>query len=268
MQNRKDLVILVTGASSGIGQRTACHLAECGYKVYGTSRHKHTDDQPFAWVQLDVNSKSNVDIAIQDLIQKEGHIDVLINNAGLGMISSFEEAPEENIKKVMETNFGGVLRMIQAILPIMRSQNSGKILNITSLAGSMGLPYRSIYSASKFAVEGLTEALRGEVSKFNIEVCTVQPGSIRTDIKANRVSHLPIDSSYHPELGNAERMIDQEVNAGIDAQDVAELIEQIIRKRKLALRYIVAKPLQKFGTTMKRYFPRRLFEWILVKRYQ
>lgn len=268
MNDSTALVVLVTGASGGIGYSTAKFLAAKGHRVYGTSRKQQSGQDNFTWVQLDVHDRKEVDNLISNIVTKEGHIDVLINNAGIGMVSSFEEAPEENINLVMETNFGGVLRLSQAVLPYMRINRRGKIINISSIAGLMGLPYRSIYSASKFAVEGLTEALRAEVNKFNIQVCTVQPGSIRTDIKSNRVSHIPPDSLYQPEISVAEKIIDSEVESGIEAEDVAALIAKLVEKSSLQSKYVVAKPFQKLGTSLKRYLPTQIFERLMMNRYQ
>jgi short-subunit dehydrogenase len=267
MKNSPSRIILVTGASGGIGESIATHLSHCGHKVYGSSRNPNQNGQVFSWVQLDVNDRLSIEKTISDIIDREGKIDVLINNAGIGMISSFEEAPESNIRTVMETNFGGVLRVSQAVLPYMREQRSGKIINISSIAGLMGLPYRSIYSASKFAVEGLTEALRTEVAKFNIQVCTVQPGSIRTDITSNRVSYIPANSHYQPEISVAEQIINTEVGTGIEAMDVALLIEKLVDSVKLYSKYVVARPFQKFGTSLKRYLPRKIFEKMMMNRY-
>lgn len=257
----------MTGASGGIGYSIAERLSLEGHRVYGSSRRSQEKDD-FAWVELDVSKKSEIESVIGQIIEKEGRIDVLVNNAGIGMISSLEEAPTSNVNQVMDTNFGGVLRLTQAVLPIMRKQQYGKIINISSIAGLMGLPYRSIYSASKFAVEGLTEALRAEVSKFNIQACTVQPGSIRTDIKANRVSYIPSNSHYQPEISVAEKIIDSEVGSGIDASDVADLIVKLLGKPHLQSKYVVAKPFQKLGTSLKRYLPTQIFERLLMNRYQ
>ncbi len=260
-------VILITGASSGIGLVVAQALAEQGHMVYGTSRKAQDSDQAFEWLILDVTDPDSIVAAVDLVLTRHQRLDVLINNAGLGMIATFEEAPAANVDTVMDTNFGGVLRMSQAVLPHMRQQGSGKIINVSSIAGLTGLPYRSIYSASKFAVEGLTEALRQEVAKFGIQVCTLQPGSIRTDIKDNRVSHIPQDSSYQPELGQAEKIIDTEVGKGIEAGQVADKISQLIRQPRLRPKYVVAKPFQVLVTYLKRLIPHAWFERLMMNHY-
>jgi len=261
-------VVFVTGASSGIGQGIALHLAKNGYKVYGSSRNTQPDGD-FHWLSLDVTDRASIHAGIQEIMQQEGRIDVLINNAGLGMVSAMEEAPLESVQKLMDTNFYGTFWLTQEVLPIMRKQGKGKIFNISSIAGLMGLPYRSVYSASKFAVEGMTEALRSEVDKFGIQVCSIQPGSIRTDIKGGRVSHLPADSPYNPELQHVENTINDEVEAGIRVEDVAIMIDRLIDKNKLQSKYVVAKPFQKLvANPLRRFLPSSIFEKLLWRHYR
>lgn len=262
----KDSVILITGASSGIGAGIAAYLSQ-EHRVIGTSRSAQPEGA-FPWMQLDVTDPHSISQCVREIVNSYGRLDVLINNAGLGMVSSFEEAPRENVERLMNTNFYGAFWLIQEVLPIMRNQQSGKIINISSIAGLMGLPYRSVYSASKFAMEGFTEALRTEVGKFGIQACTLQPGSIRTDIKGNRVSHLPKDSPYNPELQHVEDIINTEVDAGIDVQEVAKAISKLISKRKIPSKYVVAKPFQKLvATPIRRLLPSSIFQRLLENHY-
>ena len=264
---KQSQVILLTGASSGIGAKVARQLVDLNHIVYGTSR-KEQPNGIHPWLVMDVNDTQAIRQGIEGIVDKHGRIDVLINNAGLGMISSLEEAPQLKVDQVMSTNFGGVVRMIQAVLPQMRQQRNGKIINVSSIAGLMGLPYRSVYSASKFAVEGLTESLRQEVMKFGIQVCSIQPGSIKTDIKANRLSHLPPDSAYNPEIGNTADIIDAEVAGGIDAEEVAKMIASLLQKNHWRSKYVVAKPFQIGVTKIRPLFPSRPFEKLLMNHYQ
>lgn len=266
--NASNKVILVSGASSGIGRAIASYLSDKGHRVIGTSRSPQTSAVSFEWEVLDVTSQESVEACIHRIVRKYSRIDVLINNAGLGMISSLEEAPMENINRVLDTNLLGVIRVIQTVLPIMRMQNRGHIINISSIAGLMGLPYRSIYSASKFAVEGLTESLRTEVRKFGIEVCTLQPGSIVTDIKESRATYIPDDSVYNPELTEVESIIDAEVTKGIPAILVAKKIEKIMGKKHLHSKYVVAKPFQKLVSAIQPVLPSSVFEKLLMRHYQ
>ena len=260
-------VVLVTGASTGIGEAIAIHLASQNYIVYGSSRQIMDTTQPFHWLQLDVRDMDSVRSCIKTVMDNEGRIDVLINNAGLGMVSSLEESPYENIDQVMDTNFNGVLRMIKTVIPHMRRAGQGKIINISSMAGQIGLPFRSIYSASKFAVEGLTEALRQEGAKFGIEACTLLPGSINTDIAGKRVSYVPEKSPYNPEIDQAHNLMNAEVQKGIDRMDVARKVAEILRKEHLPAKVIVAKPFQKLVTKLKRLLPASSFEKMLMQHY-
>ncbi len=259
-------VILITGTSSGIGLVIANHLHRQGHRVYGTSRTKK-DETGYSWFAMDVTSTASVHSVVDQILSKEGQIDFLVNNAGIGMISTFEEAPETNLQMVMDTNFHGIVRTIQAVLPHMRERGQGGIINVSSIAGLMGLPFRSIYCASKFAVEGLTEALRQEILPFGLQACTIQPGSIKTDIKGNRVSHLPVDSPYNPQLQDAVRIIDDEVGRGIEAQAVANLVEKLIRQRPWRAKYVVAKPFQIAVSRLRPFFPASLFERMTMKHY-
>ncbi len=260
-------VVLVTGASTGIGESIARHLADKGFIVYGTSRRMMTDSDSFRWIQLDVNDMESIQKCIKMVLDNEGCIDVLINNAGLGMVSALEEAPYDNIRQVMDTNFFGVVRMIKTVLPHMRRAGKGKIINISSMGGQMGLPFRSIYSASKFALEGLTEALRQEAAKFGIQACTVLPGSINTDIADKRVSHVPEKSPYNPEINEAHVLMNEEVKKGIDRLQVARKVGEIIARDTLPSKVVVAKPFQQLVVRLKRYLPASLFEKMMMNHY-
>ncbi|MGB5430164.1 SDR family oxidoreductase, partial [Eudoraea sp.] len=157
-------IVLITGGSSGIGRSIGLHLKSKGYKVYGTTRNleNYPEFSDFQLIELDVRDNASIELAINNIIVSEGFLDVLINNAGIGITGPIEETPEAEIKKTFDTNFHGPINVARAVLPQMRKQNSGLIINITSIAGYMGLPYRGIYSASKGALELLTEALRME----------------------------------------------------------------------------------------------------------
>jgi NAD(P)-dependent dehydrogenase (short-subunit alcohol dehydrogenase family) len=192
-------VILITGGSSGIGKSIGTFLHQKGYVVYGTSRNPNrVKDSVFPLLQLDVRDVNSITNAVSELIQKEGKLDVVINNAGVGITGPLEEIPTQEIKNNFETNFFGPIEVIKAVLPQMRSQQSGLIINITSIAGYMGLPYRSVYSSSKGALEIITEAIRMEVKPFGIQLTNVAPGDFATNIASSRY-HAPLkdDSAYN-----------------------------------------------------------------------
>jgi NAD(P)-dependent dehydrogenase (short-subunit alcohol dehydrogenase family) len=181
-------VVFITGGSSGIGKSIGVFLHEKGYKVYGTSRNpQEIKDSVFPLIKLDVREHASILLAIQQVINKAGTIDVLINNAGVGITGPLEEIPDEEIKNNFETNLFGPIAVIKAVLPQMRLQKSGLIINVTSIAGYMGLPYRSVYSASKGALELITEALRMEVKDFGINITSVAPGDFATNIASSSI---------------------------------------------------------------------------------
>lgn len=183
-------VAIVTGTSSGIGLETAIHLAKNGFKTYATMRNLAKSDKvksqsenlPIEILQLDVTDDESVKKAINTIVEKEGRIDVLVNNAGYALMGSVEDTSSEEVKAQFDTNVFGVYRTIREVLPTMRKQKSGRIITISSIAGFMGMPIMSSYASTKFAVEGLTESLRHEVSQFGIHACVVEPGAINTGI--------------------------------------------------------------------------------------
>src|SRR5207342_789080 len=189
----KGSIALVTGASSGIGEATAHRLAMAGYKVYGTSRHSvQSGQQSFAMLPLDVTSDASVDAAVRELIKREGRIDLLVNNAGFGVApAGAEESSIEQAKAIFETNFFGLVRMTRAVLPHMRRQGSGRIINIGSVLGFLPMPYGALYSATKHAVEGYSESLDHELRTRGIRVSVIEPAYTKTQFDAN---FLPPDA--------------------------------------------------------------------------
>src|SRR5215217_4953893 len=188
---RKDMmkskIALVTGASSGIGQATAQRLAMAGYKVYGTSRRgAQAGQRSFEMLPLDVTSDESVEAAVKELIRLEGRIDLLVNNAGFGVApAGAEESSMEQAKAIFETNFFGLIRMTRAIVPHMRRQGSGRIINIGSVLGFLPMPYGALYAATKHAVEGYSESLDHELRTRGIRVSVVEPAYTKTPFDAN-----------------------------------------------------------------------------------
>src|SRR5207344_1189963 len=180
-------IALVTGASSGIGEATAKRLAAAGYKVYGTSRRRALPDQRnFEMLPLDVTSDESVAAAVSELIRREGRIDLLVNNAGFGVApGGAEESSIEQAKAVFETNLFGLLRMTRAVLPHMRRQGSGRIINIGSVLGFLPMPYGALYAATKHAIEGYSESLDHELRTRGIRVSVIEPAYTKTQFDAN-----------------------------------------------------------------------------------
>ena len=179
-------VVLVTGCSSGIGKAICDRLAAGGTTVYGGSRTSCTAPQ-WSHLPLDVTDQSSVDAAVADVLRRELRLDALVACAGIGLAGSLEDTEDDEAKRHFDTNFFGTARMIRAVLPAMRKQSSGKVVVIGSIGGLIGLPFVPYYSASKFALDGLVEALRGEVAPFGIQATIVHPGDLNTGFGANRV---------------------------------------------------------------------------------
>jgi len=264
-------IVLITGGSSGIGRSIGLHLKSKGYKVYGTTRNleNYPEFSDFKLIELDVRDNASIELAINNLIVLEGFLDVLINNAGIGITGPIEETPEAEIKKTFDTNFHGPINVARAVLPQMRKQNSGLIINITSIAGYMGLPYRGIYSASKGALELLTEALRMETKDFGIKITNLAPGDFATNIAAGRY-HTPANSAspYYKSYSKSLAIIDDHVEEGQDPIKVAEMVLKIIKTKNPKVHYKVGSPMQKFSLVLKKILPDKIYERLLLNHYK
>lgn len=262
-------VVLVTGASSGIGKAIAEFLQSKNHIVFGTSRNPSGRESSFPLVALDVTKPETIKTAVAEVIASAGKIDVLVNNAGVGITGPIEETPDEEIKKAFDTNYFGPINVIKAVLPEMRKNKGGLIINITSIAGYMGLPYRGIYSASKGALELTTEAFRMELRQFNIKMTNVAPGDFATNIAAGRY-HAPIvkGSPYEQQYGNTLKLMNQHVDEGKDPRMMAEAIWKIITDKDPRTHYKVGEPLQKFSIALKRILPDKVYERLLLKHYK
>ena len=262
-------VVLITGASSGIGKSVATYLSKRNFIVYGTSRKANSVSPDFNFVQLDVTKEQSIEDAVQNISEKEGRIDILINNAGVGITGPIEETPEVEIKKAFETNYYGPLKMIKHVLPIMRKQKQGLIINVTSIAGYMGLPYRGIYSATKGALEITAEAYRMEIKQFGIKMTNVAPGDFATNIASGRY-HAPVTkgSPYEEVYGNTLDLMNEHVDAGQDPELMAREILKIIETPEPKVHYKVGERLQKFSVKLKGLLPDKLYEKMLMKHYK
>ncbi len=264
-------VVLITGGSSGIGRAIGIYLTSKGFRVYGTTRNlaRHPDFNDFSLLELHVGDSASVEAAINQLIGKEGKLDVLINNAGIGIAGPIEETPTEEILKAFDTNFNGPINLIKAVLPFMRAQKSGLIINITSIAGYMGLPYRGIYSATKGALELVTEALRMEVKDFGVHVANIAPGDFVTNIAAGRY-HVPVkeNSPYHKPYGKTLKLMDEGVGSGENPIRVAKMVLEIIIAKNPKAHYKVGAFLQLFSLFLKKVLPDKMYEKLLLNHYK
>ncbi|MBN1934032.1 MAG: SDR family oxidoreductase [Anaerolineae bacterium] len=263
-------IVLVTGASSGLGQAAAEHLAQKGYTVYGTSRRAPLEGESRVGVRplrMDVDDSASVRQGIDLLLRREGRIDVVINCAGYGMAGAVESTPVEAFKAQLETNFYGTLRVCQAVLPHMRERRAGMIINVSSVGGLIAIPFQSMYSASKFAVEGVTEALRLEARPFGVRVVLVEPGDFATRFTANRRAIEP-DAAYAANMRRAVAVMEHDEQHGARPAQFARLIEWIVRSKSPRLRYMVGPFYERAAVWLKILLPSRLFEWAFSKYYQ
>lgn len=263
-------VVLITGGSSGIGKSIGEFLHYKGFVVYGTSRNpKKVLNSVFPLLVLDVRDSNSIAAAVTQVIEVSGRLDVVINNAGVGITGPLEEIPTEEIRNHFETNFYGPIEVIKAVLPQMRAQKEGLIINITSIAGYMGLPYRSIYSASKGALELVTEALRMEVKPFGIEVTNVAPGDFATNIAAGRF-HAPVinGSPYEKVYGKTLEEMNTHVDSGSNPNEMADAIYKIITTKKPNVHYKIGAFMQKFSIVLKRVLPDKMYEKMLMNHYK
>jgi len=263
-------VVLITGGSSGIGKSIGEFLIKKGFKVYGTSRNpQFFSESKFPIIALDVTKSDTISKCIQSVIDAEVRIDVVINNAGVGITGPIEEISEDEIKSNFDTNFFGPINVIKAVLPHMRQQNSGLIINVTSIAGYMGLPYRGIYSASKGALELITEAFRMEIKDFNIQMTNLAPGDFATNIAAGRY-HAPIsnNSPYSKPYQNTLKLMDDHVDKGSNPNLMAKVVYKIMNTKNPKIHYKAGTFIQKFSIVLKRLLPDKVYEKLLLYHYK
>jgi len=263
-------VILITGASSGIGKSIAEYLHEKGMIVYGTSRKpKHDEISGVKMLALDVTNVETIATAITSIVKLENRIDVLINNAGMGITGPVEDTPTNEMRNVFDTNFFGAIDVMKTVLPQMREQGAGLIINVTSIAGYMGLPYRGLYSATKGALELVTEATRMEVKEFGIEVTNIAPGDFATNIAAGRY-HTPVfeNSAYKKKYENNLNLMNADVNGGMQPEIMAKAVYKIIQTSKPKGHYKIGSFMEKFSIVLKRLLPDAIYEKLLMNHYK
>ena len=242
-------VVLITGCSTGIGRDLAQRLTQSGYTVVATARKVETlDDLAVALkLPLDVTQKISVNQAIALTRQQFGRIDTLVNNAGYTMLGALEEVSEEQTQQVFDVNVFGVLRMIRAVVPHMRKQAGGRIINISSIAGKLSTPVNGTYSATKFALEALSDALQMELAPFGIQVVLVEPGAIKTHFDNTAQAHareilLNMGSPYRPLYKRSDQFAASMRQNEPGPELVSQVIEQAIQANRPKARYLVAMP--------------------------
>jgi len=270
-------VVLITGCSSGFGLHIAAHLASQGCRVVATMRNLGKQAALLNEVQrrggkvdvlqLDVTDKKSIQLAIQEISAKYGHLDILVNNAGFGLGGCFEDLSDEEIREVMETNFFGVQNVTREVIPLMRQRKRGKIINISSVAGFSTLPSFGAYNASKWALEGFSESLRYELKFFGIDVLLIEPGTYRTEIFFDNARYAQSfnnpDSPYYPYSQFLKRKVDQRLaDCHKDIEEIPLLIEKLIRAKNPPFRNIPDLE-SKILYLFRKFLPFTVYSWII-----
>jgi NAD(P)-dependent dehydrogenase (short-subunit alcohol dehydrogenase family) len=269
-RGRAPRVVLITGASSGIGLECARHLASLGHRVYGASRSARADaGERFEPVRMDVTSDEDVPRAIDEIVRAESRLDVVVNNAGFGIAGAVEDTSVAEARAQFETNVFGAMRVCSAALPHMRRQGDGLVVNMSSIAGQVPVPFQGIYSASKAALESLTEAMRMEVLPFGVRVALLEPGDFNTGFTAGRVRAAAADerSAYAARFARALAAMERDERGAPPPAAVARALARLVEGGAARLHHPVAAPLQRAAPLLRQLLPRRLYERLLMQTY-
>src|SRR3954468_15427267 len=258
MQNK---TALVTGASSGIGEATAACLATAGYKVYGTSRRGvEAGQRSFAMTPLDVTSGESVDAAVKEVIRLEGRIDLLVNNAGFGVApAGAEESSIEQARSIFDTNFFGIVRMTRAVVPHMRRQGGGRIINIGSVLGFLPMPYMALYAATKHAIEGYSESLDHELRTRGIRVAVIEPAYTKTQFDANLLEPDSKLDEYREVRAALGKQMKEVLATADDPRVVADAVLKAASAPRPKLRYAAGALSRRLGL-LRRFAPAALID--------
>lgn len=258
-------VAVITGASAGIGLCTADLFVKQGYKVYNLSR-KPSAATDVTSIPTDVSSRENVFESVKKIERNEGRIDVLINCAGFGISGAIEDTDAAAVKKIFDVNFFGTLYAVQAVIPVLRQNGGGTIINMSSAGAPLSLPFQAFYSATKSAVSSLSEALRIEVKPFNIKVSTILPGDVKTEFTARREKNIG-DSEYYGEriLKSVGKMEKDEQN-GMPPSVIAKIALKLAESKNPPV-YIVGGIPYKILVALSRLLPKRLIVWGIGRLY-
>jgi NAD(P)-dependent dehydrogenase (short-subunit alcohol dehydrogenase family) len=272
--------VLVTGCSSGIGLATCHVLSRNNFMTYGTVRNLskakkiqdliNRENLSLKILRLDVNDNQSIKLAVKKILTDTGRIDVLINNAGYGMFGPVEEITTQEVKKQFETNFFGTIRLIKAIVPIMRKQGNGTIVNISSMVGRFGVPLNSAYVSSKFAVEGLSESISFELEEFGIRVIVIEPGVVKSDFFRNvEVKGMNLESPYHKLMERRVNFLDKAMkNSLTSSYDVADTILEALNSKDPKFRYVIGNDATNSLRMRNSLSDRKFMEWIRAGIFQ
>jgi NAD(P)-dependent dehydrogenase (short-subunit alcohol dehydrogenase family) len=253
-------VVLVTGATTGIGRAVAARLAGAGYRVFGTGRNpgRAAPLEGVTLLPLDVTDDASVTACVAAVLAQAGRLDVLVNNAGIAVVGGVEEVTIEEARRQFETNFYGVIRMAQAALPGMRERRQGLVLNVSSVAGLMAIPFAGLYSASKHALEGLTESLRAELHGSGIRVALIEPGFFKSDLISATAPESRTIAAYDVVRGRVLNRLRQLDQRAAPPDPVADRVLELVRHPAPPLRSIVGR--EGTAARLKRFLPARMFE--------
>lgn len=259
-------IVLITGASSGIGLATANLLCKSGYTVYGTSRRANSASETrFHLIELDVTKDGSVSRAVQHVIDQEGRIDVLINNAGFAIApAAAEESSIQQAQAIFDTNFFGAVRMTQAVIPFMRQQQSGLILNISSVLGLIPMPFGALYSASKHALEGYSESLDHELRSQGIRVSLIEPAYTNTSLDAHLLEADNKLASYNHIREKLHLQMVKSIRRSDDPETIAETILGVLRDKHIQSRYTAGKT-AKYLKNIRRFAPIIIFDKMIQR---
>jgi len=278
MQTSK--AVLITGCSTGIGRATALRLARAGHTVYASARRAESigdlEREGCRVLALDVCDEPSMRAAVDEVERREGAVRALVNNAGYGSEGPLEEVPMEEIRRQFETNVFGLIRMTQLVLPGMRRQGSGRIVNLSSMGGRMTLPGGGVYHATKYAVEALSDALRFEVRGFGIDVVVIEPGAIKTEFGATAIAKVDAAARDGSPYTEFREVLKQQIRAAYEGpmaalgggpDDVARVIEKAIHARRPRTRYPVT-PSAYLMMGLRRWLPDRGFDAFLRTQFK
>jgi short-subunit dehydrogenase len=262
-------VALVTGASAGIGEAAAHALVGAGFTVYGTSRRAAAGEQrgEVVFLPLDVTDDGSVAGVVREVLERSGRIDVVVNNAGVGVAGAAEESSIDQARALFETNLFGAIRMTRAVLPYMREQGSGRIINVSSVLGFLPAPFMALYAATKHAIEGYSESLDHEVREHGVRVLLVEPGYTKTSFDVNSVVVDEPLALYAQRREASEELTAAAVRAGDDPAVVSQAIVAAATDKHPKLRY-PAGTLARRVSKLRRYVPRALFDKQIRKTNQ
>ena len=264
MTKPKNDVALVTGASSGIGLVTAQALVNAGYRVFGTSRKPVASSPGVTMLICDVTDEASVRALIEEIMRQAGRIDLVVNNAGIGLLGGAEESSIGQVQRLFDVNVFGVARVVNAVLPIMRKQKSGRIINMSSILGLIPSPFNAFYASTKHAIEGYSESLDHEVRAFGIRVLLVEPGVTRTSFEENLTRADQLLPAYAVDRARSENLMRKWVEAGDPPQVVADTVVKAATAWKPKLRYSAGKQSSQVRS-LRRFMPERLVDSILRK---